>query len=411
MSEKLKNTPKTKPIQKKAPEKKDVLKMQKDCKVETRKELTKINLDNLKDQVWYKVKPWENIWRIIYNHAKESWKKPIKVEKLKDINITPWDKIYFSNDEVIIKYLWWGTKKIPFERWQETKCIEKQNKENIKAKENNQMISIEDEIKLWEINEKNLEKLLKKEEEEAKKIKKVETKEQSQIIQTIFDKDSPLLWDKIAYKNETEIRKKYWKKITQLVDKYCKWRMIDESFLYWVIARESRFDNNAKSHTWVKWLGQITNDTLKTLINIHEAKLKNNPEMSELYITDELKKSGKKDKKWNYPLNYDEALKPLNQIKLTLSYLMYLEEMFIEVKNNDFKTELIIMSYNLGPWKTQEILEKHKWLKNWDWLKTALQKETNNWKISLSKLKEVKDYVPSVKENISKAKDIKIASL
>lgn len=416
MSEKLKNTPKTKPIQKKAPEKKDVLKMQKDCKVETRKELTKINLDNLKDQIWHTVKAWENIWRIIYNHAEKTGKKPISPKKLEWINISVWDKVYFTNKEVIIKYIKWGTKKVSFENNQicsenpSTKKPSIDKKTISKQPENSQTISIEDEIKLWERNEKQIEEIIKKEQQQNQTEKK-ESKEQTQTIQTIFDKDSPLLWDKIAYKNEVEIRKNYGKKISELIQKYCKWSLVDEEFLYGVIARESRFDKNAKSYTWVKWLWQLTTDTIKTLVNIHEAKLKNNPNMHELYITQNITNGSKKDKRGFYDINGKESLKPINQIKLIISYLMYLEDLFNDIKDKNFKTELIITSYNLGPWKTQEILEKHKNIKNWEWLKKALEKEAAKWNISKDKFSEVSRYVPAVKEHIARWEEIKIASL
>lgn len=416
MSEKLKNKPTSKTIQKKSPEKKDVLKVKKDCKIETRKELTKVELENLKDQIWHKVKPGENIWRIIFNHAKETWKTPISPKKLEWINISVWDKIYFTKNEVIIKYIKWWTKKISFENnsncniWEIEKKEEKSKKNPSVIQENNQPISLEKEIELWKSNEKVIEEIIRREQKENQKQKK-ETKETEKPIETIFDKDSPLLWDKIAYKHEIEIRKNYWKKINELIKNYCKWFIIDEEFFYWVIARESRFDKNAKSHTWVKWLWQITTDTIKTLINIHEAKLKNNPDMSELYITQNIISWNKKDKKWFYKINEKEVLKPLNQIKLTISYLMYLEDLFSEIKDKNFKTELIITSYNLGPWKTQEILEKHKNIKNWEWLKKALEKEASKWNISKNKLSEISKYVPAVKENIAKWEEIKLARL
>lgn len=460
MSEKQKHHPKSAPAPKKTPEKKaihekkqEVLKAKKDCRVETRKELTKVNLDTLKNQVWHTVKPGENIWRIIYNHAQENGKTPIKAEKLQDVNITIWDKVFFTKDEVIIKYMKWGSKRVSIENTQECKPEEKkwENKktpekptevkkhqeqkdtpkvteqkssndvhkkrgeepkksdEKQKKEAFNPSIDTLD-LTLWVMNEKQLEKEAKaKAQKETTKPQDI--KEDNKPSLTIFDPESPLKWDQIAYKHEVEIKKAYGKAIKELVAKYCKWSIIDEDFLYWVIARESRFNKNAKSHTGVKWLWQITNGTLKTLVNIHEAKLKNNPDMSELYITKEITKWNTKDKKWFYTIDDKEALKPINQIKLSISYLMYLEDLFREVKNEKFKSDLIITSYNLWAGKTKEIFETYRWVKNREWLKQAIERAQERWEVSAAKAKEVKIYTQAVKENIQKSKDIKLASL
>ena len=265
-------------------------------------------------------------------------------------------------------------------------------------------------LTLWVMNEKQLEKEAKaKAQKETTKHQDI--KEENKPSLTIFDPESPLIWDQIAYKHEVEIKKAYGKTIKELVAKYCKWSIIDEDFLYWVIARESRFNKNAESHTGVKWLWQITNGTLKTLVNIHEAKLKNNPDMSELYITKEITKWNTKDKKWFYTIDDKEALKPINQIKLSISYLMYLEDLFREVKNEKFKSDLIITSYNLWAGKTKEIFETYRWVKNREWLKQAIERAQERWEVSAAKAKEVKIYTQAVKENIQKSKDIKLASL
>lgn len=440
MVEKQKHQPKSAPGQKKTSEKKDihgkkheVLKAKKNCKVETRKELTKVNLDTLKNQVWHTVKAGENIWRIILNHAQESGKTPIKAEKLKNINITPGDKVYFTKNEVIIKYLSGGSKRVDFDM--NIDCKPEEKKKEIKKSDTPKVPEKKSEEKKTEVTkteikdstlnhkgkfEPSIDTLditlgvmnVHQLEKEGKATKKSpEKKEEQKPSLTIFDKDSPLIWDQTAYKHEVEIKKVYWKKITSLIEKYCKWSIIDEDFLYWVIARESRFDKKATSYTWVKWLGQLTQDTIKTIVNIHEAKLKNNPNMAELYITDQVTKSDKKNKKWHYPIDDKASQEPLNQIKLTISYLMYLEEMFSDVKDKNFKTELIITSYNLGPGKTKEIFDTYRGVKNREWLKQAIERAQKRWEVSVAKAKEVTVYTKIVKENIQKSKSIKLASL
>lgn len=112
MSEKQKSHPNKSPEKKKTPEtkahiekKKEHLKGQKEVRQDTRKELTKEHLDTMKDEMGHTVAAGENIWRLIYNHAKETGKNPIPPNKLEGINITVGDKIFFAKNEVIIKYL------------------------------------------------------------------------------------------------------------------------------------------------------------------------------------------------------------------------------------------------------------------------------------------------------------------
>lgn len=327
MSEKQKYHPKASPKEKKSHEKektlttkKEFFKEKKECKIDTRKKLTKICLHSLKNDIWNSKKSW--------NLRKVSQEKAFKKE------------IKHTLQEVKTKT-------------QSTIQSNSQNHEPIE-----------------QIEKKSLKN-----------------------SQTIFKKNSPLLWDKLAYKNETEIKKNYWKDVKKLITKYCQWSVIDEKFLYWVIARESRFNKNAKSYTGVKWLWQLTNDTIKTVVNINEAKVRNNPTVADLHITD-----GLKNKKWK--LDKKEILKPINQIKFIITYLSYLEDLFVEVKDKNFKTDLIITSYNLWPWKTKEIFDQYYWVKNWAGLKKALERASNNGKISEWKLKEVAEYVPAVRKYI-----------
>lgn len=347
----------------------------KECRKDAIQLLIEFELWNLKTEIWHEVKPWENIWRIIYEHSISIEKSPISPSRLEDIGISPWDKIYFTKDYVYISFLKWWYKIVPFD---ENTCVEENN---------NKKISPE-----------NTTKKEKKPPEKQMPIIKASNEEENIWFQTIFDKESPLLWDKIAYKNEVEIRKLYGKSVSYLIQTYCEWSLIDENFLYGVIARESRFDKNARSYTWVRWLWQITSDTVETIVNINNAKTKSDPKSTDLYISSSIKdKNGKLDRV--------KVLHPLNQFKLTISYLLYLESLFQWIWNENFRKELIITSYNLWPWKTQEILWKYKHIKDWNGLKKALKEAAHKWQITQWKLKEITEYVPAVMENI------KIASL
>lgn len=347
----------------------------KECKKETIKLLIEFELGRLNDELWHEIKPWENIWRVIYNHAIEHGKTPIASNRLEDMRISPGDKIYFSKDYVYIKFLKGWHKIIPFE---DNNCI--WTSQPVKVSKSQEILKPRPEPILQD------------------KPKEKQKTPENISFQTIFDKDSPILWDQIAYKNEVETRKLYGKNITTLINTFCKWSIIDESFLYGVIARESRFDKNARSHTWVRGLGQITMDTAESIVALNTAKVKNDPKNAALHITDSLKNK-------NGELIRSKVLHPLNQLKLTISYLLHLESLFQDIGDNNFKTELIITSYNLWPGKTQNILGKYKHVKDWSWLKLALKEEARKGKISKWKFKEITEYVPAVMENI------KIASL
>lgn len=342
-----------------------------ECKKDAIGLLIEFELWKLEHDIGHIVAPGENIWKIIYKHAVEYGKKPIPPERLQDIAISPWDKVYFTKDYVYISFLQWWNTIIPFEK---DFCKESKNeKKNIPDTKFSPPNIYPKEKKVW--SEKN------------------SPINEALWFQSIFDKDSPLLWDRIAYKHEVFIRKTYGKQVEKLIDMYCKWSLIDESFLYGVIARESRFNPHARSHTGVMWLGQITSDTVETIININTAKVKSTPSSSQLYITSELKdKNGKIEK--------SKTLQPLSQIKLTISYLLYLESLFQNIWDDSFKKELIITSYNLWPGKTKDILSKYSGIKDWKWLKKALRTEAGKWQISSGKLKEITQYVPSVLENI-----------
>lgn len=448
MSEKQKENPKNKKSPKES------------CKQET-----KVDLEKLKNSIWHKVIAWENIWRIIYNHAKETGKTPIKPNRLEDVNITPGDKVYFTKDYVIVKYLKWWTKIIAFDENCDKKDIP-QTKENSPKKDTSTVKKTpEKKPQTEEIKPDTQEPKIKKETSNTTEIPSQITKtqvsnstddnkseewffdwitkktkdlvwtikskisnitnfweveqkdwrnsvdshdlvlwvinnqyieERRKNIKTVFDPESPLNHDQINYKNEMNFRMVYWEIVTNLINNFCKWSIIDEEFFYWVLARESKFDENAISPTWVKWLGQITIDTFKTLVNYHETKLKTNPNMSELYVTSAVTQWNKKDKRWFYNINQKESLRGINQIKFTISYLLYLENLFKDITNKELKWDIIITAYNLWPKRTQDTIKNHKNVLNWEWLKRALEDEANKWIITPKKLKEVTTYVPSV---------------
>lgn len=344
----------------------------KECRKDAIASLIDFELWELESELWHEIKPWENIWRIIYNHALGHGKAPIKPDRLENIKISPGDKVYFTKDYVYIKYLKWWYHIVSFD---ENNCI---HMGNIPPSRTSTQIQTTPQRETPRSNRKQ---------------ESIKSHAEAVSFSTIFDYDSPLLWDKIAYRNEVEIKKQYGAIVTHLIETYCQWSIVDENLLYGVIARESRFDKEARSHTGVRGLGQITSDTVETIININIAKTRNNPTAQDLYISDILRGA-------NGRIDRNKVLEPLNQIKLTISYLLYLESIFANIGTKQFRKELVITSYNLWPWKTQEVLSKYRHIQDWKWLKRALQQEARNGEISNGKLREITDYVPAVMENI-----------
>lgn len=334
------------------------------CNEKTAQILFSHQLKNLKEDIWHEVQSWENLWRLTYEHVKVFWSTQINSKRLKGIILSPWDKIYFSKNYIYIEY-----------------------KSNSKKYE---IIPLGDKCE-WGLRRER--------QSEGKKKLINQNIEKNSSTQTIFDVSSPFAWDKLAYEREIKIREKYGNMISNLIEKYGKWSVVNESLLYAILARESRFDPNAKSYTWVRWLAQITEGTIQTLINIWEAKMRNNENLWDLYVTNEIKLSSTKNKDWFYLVDMKKALKEENQIKLSLSYLFYLEGLFDKVKDSVFKRDLIIFSYNLWQWRVEGILKKYT-IRNTDDFKYALFLETQNGKITQSKHKEVRWYIKSVKENI-----------
>ncbi len=228
----------------------------------------------------------------------------------------------------------------------------------------------------------------------------------------ISDKNSNLITEKERYIREVWIRKKYWEKITWLFQKYVSWSIVDENMLWAIIAKESRFDTKAISYKWVDWLCQISNDTVDTILNINAARNKKDSNKEELFIERkslESKRYNKKKKK--FELDEKKVLDPLVQMKLAISYLLFLEKLFELVpiktlKEKEFKKDLMVTAYNLGPTKTKEIYDKYKWINDWNWLKKALEEASDDWLIKERKKDEVVSYVPEVKDN-----RIRLASL
>ena len=176
---------------------------------------------------------------------------------------------------------------------------------------------------------------------------------------TIFKSDSAFIWDKIAYENEIIIRSFYSEMIKNLWNSFKKSSVIDENFIYSILAQESRFDPNAISYTKARWLAQLTEETMVWLISknewvkTHLRNLKKDTNLWDFLVTkkDLIETSrelniNKVDGEYNFNWVDTELYHPETSIKLCVNYLMYLEKTFDDVENKELRKDLIRASYN-----------------------------------------------------------------
>lgn len=297
------------------------------------------------------------------------------------------DLYYFLVQQVEIK-------KIIGILWVQEQSIDARNKLKTEYVEQKNISKWNNREKWWKRSISVAKNVDEKKEVQGKNGEKNSTKMEAMSYKSfIFDKNDKEPWNRQAYQAEMKIKQAYGEQVHQLFQKYGKWSVVDEWFLYWIIAKESRFETNARSQRWVTWLCQITQNTLRAIIRLNKQSVSDNPESMDLYVTSWLL-----DKKWN--INKKASLEPLNQMKLAMSYLFYLEDKFSYIKNPDFRKEVMLTAYNVGEWKVESILKKYPWIDDWAWLKVALQADVKKWGLSRWKFKEVTNYVLSVLHNI-----------
>ncbi len=421
---------------------------QKTCTIkECLKDTSHLKRDILKQELSHTIKTWENLWRIIFN---KTWKS-FDEKDLKNIKISPWDKIIFWKDKITIQSQNWKIYYLNYEPKPQT-----QNKKPKKIQE----ISSEKIIPTVKIEEKTFkdskidfdkdisyENFLKLSKENRLKLitipsdnwylkikfpnkdlalkvkiddiipdsyncaevirdkeyltnKKTRAKLNyfdiaikspplntfnsafkwdvyDQIVindwylikpknilinketSTIFKSDSAFIWDKIAYENEIIIRSFYSEMIKNLWNSFKKSSVIDENFIYSILAQESRFDPNAISYTKARWLAQLTEETMVWLISknewvkTHLRNLKKDTNLWDFLVTkkDLIETSrelniNKVDGEYNFNWVDTELYHPETSIKLCVNYLMYLEKTFDDVENKELRKDLIRASYN-----------------------------------------------------------------
>lgn len=89
----------------------------------------------------------------------------------------------------------------------------------------------------------------------------------NQIRQMFFDYyHIAKVWNDKDNTNEENIRWIYGRYIKELITNIPIWSSIDEKLVYRIIAKESKFNPNAISPTWARWLWQFTIQTVWSVI-------------------------------------------------------------------------------------------------------------------------------------------------
>ncbi|MDP5038884.1 MAG: transglycosylase SLT domain-containing protein, partial [Candidatus Gracilibacteria bacterium] len=213
-------------------------------------------------------------------------------------------------------------------------------------------------------------------------------------IKTIYDKNDNDPSKRIVANNEIIIRNIYGELINKITSKIKKPTAINSDFVYAIIAEESKFNPNAISHTGVRGLGQIQESTLADILirnkNGHlENKIIDGSNFEDIFLyNNSLIETNRKftTESKNGVINYNgldtELYHPEIAIKGTINYLLFLEGLFEDVKNNNLKRYLISASYNMGATGLKRVIsEKGKEPKNYNELISILDnnKETQNY--------------------------------
>lgn len=190
-------------------------------------------------------------------------------------------------------------------------------------------------------------------------------------INTIYDSNDNDPQVKSVANNEKIIRNLYTDTIKEIVSKIKKPSAIDEKFIFSIIAEESKFNPNAISHTWVRWLWQIREATLADILirNANwwlEDKIKQWSKLEDILLyNDDLIETSRKLKvshnwwKINYSWVDTELYHPEISIKWTINYLLFLESLFIDIDNLNLRRYLITASYNMGAQWLKDLIKQH----------------------------------------------------
>ena len=207
------------------------------------------------------------------------------------------------------------------------------------------------------------------------------------------------------YLNEQVIRNFYWETIKNYINNYFKpmGSVVDEKFFYSIMKQESKFNPNAISYTWTRWLMQVTLNTALKIVDYNK-KLLENPEfvwkypwIENMLITNldsfTWGEKFKKCEKW-FKWLYTQFYNPLVSIKLSLSYLLYLEKLInkLWIKDKKFKKQLLLVTYNAGT-SILKYVKKYN-IKNISVLLNILKK-----RLPYFKYKEVKNYIRRISVN------------
>lgn len=243
------------------------------------------------------------------------------------------------------------------------------------------------------------------------------------------------------YNNEMVIRSLYGELVSKnILEFFWEDSVIDETFFYSIIARESSFDPNSVSWFWTRWLCMVT---WNTVLHILEEN-KNTLDRSYREINPELAEFNSSVISWEYEIpdfdnKYEEFLvepwdfipvwkeiklpekwekrsinwigiklyDPKISILLALNYLKSLEDIFSFINDKKLKRDLIAVSYNMWRWIPRYIVRNDPSISDISWLifrlqelvnRTGMFKDTDLYEgiLTNNKIEEVVNYVEAV---------------
>lgn len=183
----------------------------------------------------------------------------------------------------------------------------------------------------------------------------------AEVDNMIFDRESPFRGDRDAYQNELIIRNLFDWYLDELIQRLPQNTAINRDFIYSVIAQESMFNPNAVSHTWVRWLSQITTTTyLQNLSSMDDSQI--------LRV-------------WSRSRVDTELYDPGNAFQVMVNHFASIERrLFSDIENHNLRKELMIISYNAWENLVNSIYRSNmSSINSWDDFIRVLRSRFSSW--------------------------------
>ncbi|MDD3646713.1 MAG: transglycosylase SLT domain-containing protein [Candidatus Gracilibacteria bacterium] len=244
-----------------------------------------------------------------------------------------------------------------------------------------------------------------------------------------------------GYNNEMAIRSLYGKLVSKFILEYLgEDSIIDETFFYSIIARESSFDPNAVSWFGTRGLCMVTGETVlhileenkDTLDDVYRERNIKLAQFNSDVITGDYELPNFDNKHMEFLVELGDFIPVGREVKLStngrksslkglgtklydpeisillaLNYLKSLEDVFSFVKDKQFRRDLITVSYNMGRGIPRYIVKKDSSVRDLSGLisrlndvanRTGMFKDTDLFAglLTHNKITEAKDYVKAI---------------